>query len=175
MRHRSGIWRPRRGGTRKHVAPGKASSSFARKRVPARQVPPHSRAALPHSRSCAGRFSSLSRHLQFALFQRRSDQCHPAGCPSIRCPRSVDRFCLEETVASQPGFPRCRSPRRFEKRKLTPGPELHWQVSPTLDRRRSPGEAELIRLAREPVLPPREVAYSPDVGALEWRAGRLRA
>ena len=37
------------------------------------------------------------------------------------------------------------------------------------------GEEELIRLAREPVLPPRDLAYYPAAEALEWRAGRLRA
>lgn len=51
---------------------------------------------------------------------------------------------------------------------------MTWAVSPTLDRRRSPGEAELIQLDGEPVLPPRESAYTPSRAALEWRVGRLR-
>ncbi len=37
------------------------------------------------------------------------------------------------------------------------------------------GLSELIRLAKQPVLTPRETVYNPDPGALEWRASRLRA
>lgn len=58
---------------------------------------------------------------------------------------------------------------------IAPGPKMTWHVSPTLVERRSPGEAELVRLAGEPVLPPKESIYFPKQEALEWRVTRLRA
>lgn len=45
--------------------------------------------------------------------------------------------------------------------------------APPFDARRSNGEAELLSLSEQPLLPPNEEAYSPDPAALEWRSQQL--
>jgi len=50
-----------------------------------------------------------------------------------------------------------------------------WKVSRVLIGHRSTGEAELVRLADHPVLPPADEAYRPDPTAMQWRVERLIA
>lgn len=63
----------------------------------------------------------------------------------------------------------------MDRHLIAPGPRMEWNVSPTLVARRSPGKAELIKLAGEPLLAPKEVIYAPTQAAIEWRVACLRA
>lgn len=56
---------------------------------------------------------------------------------------------------------------------IAPGPERHWLVSPTLDPRRSSGEADLLHLHQKPLLLPHDDAFRPAADGLQWRAERL--
>ena len=56
---------------------------------------------------------------------------------------------------------------------IAPGPRMTWEISGRLVGRLSPGEAELVQLAGEPVLPPKEEIYAPSQEGLEWRARRM--
>jgi len=58
---------------------------------------------------------------------------------------------------------------------IAPGPDLRWHVASTLIPHRSTGEAELAQLAHHPVLPPHDLAFTPDQRALQWRMERLGA
>ena len=56
---------------------------------------------------------------------------------------------------------------------IAPGPDRLWRVSPTLDPRRSSGEAELLHLQSKPLLLPHDDAFLPATDGLQWRAERL--
>ena len=58
---------------------------------------------------------------------------------------------------------------------IVPTPKGIWKASPRLNARRSPGEADLIRLDNEPLLPPHDEAFAPDPVSLAWRSERLYA
>lgn len=47
-----------------------------------------------------------------------------------------------------------------------------WRVNPRLDRRLA-GQKDLMELANEPVLGPRESKFLPDIGGLKWRCEQL--
>lgn len=63
----------------------------------------------------------------------------------------------------------------MDRHLIAPGPDMMWHVSPILQAHRSSGEKELLALAKRAVLPPREAAFRPDEGGLEWRLKRLIA
>lgn len=63
----------------------------------------------------------------------------------------------------------------MDRHLIAPGPDMVWHVSPILQAHRSSGEKELLALAKRAVLPPREAAFRPDEGGLEWRLQRLIA
>jgi putative restriction endonuclease len=63
----------------------------------------------------------------------------------------------------------------MDRHLIAPGPDMVWHVSPVLQAHRSSGEKELLELAKRAVLPPREAAFRPDEGGLEWRLKRLIA
>lgn len=56
---------------------------------------------------------------------------------------------------------------------IAPGPDRIWLVSPTLDPRRSSGEADLLHLNHKPLLLPQDDAFLPATDGLQWRAERL--
>ena len=56
---------------------------------------------------------------------------------------------------------------------IAPGPDRSWHVSPTLDHRRSSGEAELLQLNSKPILLPHDEAFLPALDSLQWRVNRL--
>jgi len=58
---------------------------------------------------------------------------------------------------------------------IVPTPEGVWKASSRLVARRSPGEEALVALHDQPILPPHEDAFRPDVVSLAWRAERLYA
>jgi putative restriction endonuclease len=58
---------------------------------------------------------------------------------------------------------------------IAPGPDRIWHVSPTLDPRRSSGEAELLHLNTKPLLLPHDDAFLPALDSLQWRVSRLVA
>ena len=58
---------------------------------------------------------------------------------------------------------------------IAPSPEGMWIASRLLDPRRSRGEAELLGLVGQPVLPPHEPAFRPAGAGLKWRADHLVA
>lgn len=63
----------------------------------------------------------------------------------------------------------------MDRHLIAPGPDMLWHVSPVLQAHRSSGEKELLDLAKRAVLPPREAAFRPDEGGLEWRLSKLIA
>jgi putative restriction endonuclease len=56
---------------------------------------------------------------------------------------------------------------------IAPGPDRIWRVSPTLDLRRSSGEAELLHLQNKAILLPHDDAFLPALDSLQWRVNRL--
>jgi len=63
----------------------------------------------------------------------------------------------------------------MDRHLIAPTPAGVWKVSRVLIGHRSTGEAELVRLADHPVLPPTDDAYRPDPAAMQWRVERLIA
>jgi putative restriction endonuclease len=63
----------------------------------------------------------------------------------------------------------------MDRHLIAPTPVGVWKVSRVLIGHRSTGEAELVRLADHPVLPPADEAYRPDPTAMQWRVERLIA
>lgn len=63
----------------------------------------------------------------------------------------------------------------MDRHLIAPTPAGVWKVSRVLIGHRSTGEAELVRLADHPVLPPSDDAYRPDPAAMQWRVERLIA
>lgn len=63
----------------------------------------------------------------------------------------------------------------MDRHIIAPSPDLRWEVSRSLDARRSPGEKELLSLHGQRVLIPAEEAFRPDTEALAWRMARLIA
>jgi putative restriction endonuclease len=61
----------------------------------------------------------------------------------------------------------------MDKRLLSPGPDLKWHVSKSLDRRIE-GQTELLKLNGEKIILPAEDKMKPDPVALQWRVGQLR-
>ncbi|MGJ8656988.1 MAG: HNH endonuclease [Akkermansiaceae bacterium] len=60
----------------------------------------------------------------------------------------------------------------MDKSLIAPSPGLIWLASQDLDPRQ-PGEKELINLANQPIILPKDNAYHPLPDALEWRKSRL--
>jgi putative restriction endonuclease len=58
---------------------------------------------------------------------------------------------------------------------IAPGPDLHWHVSKLIDPRRSNGEKEIAEIAGKSVLLPKDPAFHPEVGGLEWRLKKMTA
>ena len=62
--------------------------------------------------------------------------------------------------------PNCH--RAMSSHLISPGPDLIWHVSGTLDKRLG-GDRNLLELKGEKILVPREKKYRPDENVLEWR------
>ena len=62
----------------------------------------------------------------------------------------------------------------MDRSLLAPSTTFIWKVASHLDPRRSPGEAEILRLAGKALLLPRDEAYHPNPEALRWREERVR-
>jgi putative restriction endonuclease len=56
---------------------------------------------------------------------------------------------------------------------IVPTPEGIWKASNRLDARRSPGEAALLQIHGQQLLPPHDDAFRPDPTGLSWRTERL--
>jgi len=56
---------------------------------------------------------------------------------------------------------------------IAPGPDLHWHVSKLIDPRRSNGEKEIAEIAGKSVLLPKDPAFHPEAGGLEWRLAQM--
>lgn len=63
----------------------------------------------------------------------------------------------------------------MDRNLIAPAPSGLWQVTKLLIPRRSTGEIELAKLAGQPVLPPNDDAFRPDLEAMRWRVEHLIA
>lgn len=62
----------------------------------------------------------------------------------------------------------------MDRELLAPTTSFTWKVASRLVARRSKGEADLLQLAGEPILLPRDAAYHPHLDGLRWREERVR-
>lgn len=60
----------------------------------------------------------------------------------------------------------------MDSKLIAPGPDHCWHAASNLDDRQA-GELELLKLARRPLILPKEFAYHPRPDALEWRLKAL--
>ncbi len=56
---------------------------------------------------------------------------------------------------------------------IAPGPDLHWHISKLIAPRCSNCEKEIAEIAGKSVLLPKDPAFHPEAGGLEWRLARM--